>query len=104
MLKPIFLLVIPFLTVSAAKGQTLPSFVNGKNIFKASYATAPLAAGRNISPSMLVSPSFYTTRLPFFCRQELKIEHAVGIPFKFRLGSVQYVDYLERKKGAEILP
>ena len=37
--------------------------------------------------------------LPFFCR----IEHDLGkknrVPFKFRLGSVEYVDWLEGKPG-----
>lgn len=37
--------------------------------------------------------------LPFFCR----IEHHLGkkskVPFKFRLGSVEYVDWLEGKPG-----
>jgi len=104
MLKLIFLPVMAFLAVSAAKGQTLPARSGGKNIFKPSCVAAPVNAGKDISPSMLVSPSFYATRLPFFCRQELRIEHATGIPVKFRLGSVQYVDYLERKKGAVLLP
>ena len=53
----------------------------------------------NISSSMLVSPSFYTNNLAFFCRQEIKFEKVTKIPFKFRLGSVQQVDYLEGKKG-----
>ena len=53
-----------------------------------------------ISPSMLVSPSFYSCNLAFFCRQEVKFEKVTKIPFKFRLGSVQQVDYLEGKKGS----
>lgn len=53
----------------------------------------------NITPSMLVTPSFYSCNLAFFCRQEVKFEKVTKIPFKFRLGSVQQVDYLEGKKG-----
>ncbi len=53
-----------------------------------------------IAPSMLVSPTFYCSNLAFFCRQEIKFEKITKIPFKFRLGSVQYVDYLEGKRGA----
>ncbi len=53
----------------------------------------------NITPCMLVSPFFYSCNLAFFCRQEIKFEKITKIPFKFRLGSVQQVDYLEGKKG-----
>lgn len=50
-----------------------------------------------LSPRMLVSPSFYSNNLAFFCRQEIKFEKVTKIPFKFRLGSVQQVDYQEGK-------
>lgn len=43
---------------------------------------------------------FCVETLPFFC----KIEHKMGLnqklPFKFRLGDVQYVDELEGKRRA----
>ncbi|MFN0014912.1 MAG: hypothetical protein ACKVU2_10225 [Saprospiraceae bacterium] len=35
--------------------------------------------------------------LPFFCRVEYKIGLKIPIPIKFRLGSVEYVDWLEGK-------
>lgn len=35
--------------------------------------------------------------LAFFCRVEVKLERATKIPVRFRLGDVQYVDYLENK-------
>lgn len=37
------------------------------------------------------------TKQPFFCALETKIERKTQIPVKFRLGTVQYVDYLENK-------
>ncbi|PHI19828.1 hypothetical protein CEQ90_10570 [Lewinellaceae bacterium SD302] len=40
----------------------------------------------------------YRPHLAFFCRVEVKIDEAVGTPFRFRLGSVDYVDYLEGKR------
>jgi len=39
--------------------------------------------------------------LAFFCKIEVQLENAVKFPVKFRLGSVDYVDYLEGKgKGS----
>lgn len=35
--------------------------------------------------------------LAFFCRLEVKLEKATAMPVRFRLGSTQYVDYLEGK-------
>lgn len=42
----------------------------------------------------------YQPHLAFFCRVEVKIDKAVGTPFRFRLGSVDYVDYLEGKRSS----
>ena len=44
-----------------------------------------------------VSSDFYCNSLGFFCRQEWKVEKAIAIPFRFRLGSVAEVDRLEGK-------
>lgn len=35
--------------------------------------------------------------LAFFCKIEVQLENVVKFPVKFRLGSVDYVDYLEGK-------
>jgi len=38
--------------------------------------------------------------LAFFCKIEVKLEKATKMPVKFRLGSVDYVDYLEGKRAS----
>jgi hypothetical protein len=40
-----------------------------------------------------------TQNLPFFCRQELKLQKASGLPVYIRLGSKEYVDKLEHPHG-----
>ena len=47
-----------------------------------------------------VRPDFYSSNLSFFCRKELEIEKNTKIPFRFRLGSTDYTNYLESKPNA----
>ena len=46
---------------------------------------------------LVLSPSFYSNHLSFFCSKELKLEKITLVPFRFRLGSLDYVNYLEQK-------
>jgi hypothetical protein len=52
----------------------------------------------NYSNVSFIPQSFYTTGLPFFCRQELKLQQA-HVPLIFRVGSVDNCNYLEEKPG-----
>jgi len=55
-------------------------------------------------PVAILPANYYCSQLGFFCKKELKLETATKIPFRFRLGSLQYNDWLEGKKNAGILP
>jgi hypothetical protein len=41
---------------------------------------------------------FYSQQLGFFCKQEIKMDKALKIPFRFRLGSVEQCNWLEGKR------
>ncbi len=40
---------------------------------------------------------FYNEKLPLFCSMEWKLEKTTKIPFRFRLGSVEYCDKMDGK-------
>ena len=66
----------------------------------------------NVKPVIYINPrsypiitaDFYTCNFGFFCKKELQIEKSTKIPLRFRLGSLQYNDYLEGKPNTGILP
>ena len=56
------------------------------------------------TPFFVICADQYTKNFGFFCKKELQFEKTTGLPLKFRLGSVQYCDWMEGKRSARPLP
>lgn len=93
-----FLVVLLILFLQQGNGQQIPDAKEVQPPFIFTPAFKGLNAG-----VLILSPDYHTKKLSFFCNQEYRFEKATSIPFRFRLGSLEYTDYLEKKPNA-ILP
>jgi len=48
----------------------------------------------------LLPQNFYNQNLGYFCKKEVQLQKLTTFPIYIRLGSKEYVDYLERKPNA----
>jgi hypothetical protein len=70
------------LVVGAAQGQTRPQIRTDTSYH---------------SVIKIIPSNYYTQHIGVFCKKELKLQKQTGLNLFFRLGSKNYVDYLERK-------
>jgi hypothetical protein len=88
---------------------------NKINIYKAFHQTSNkknIPEIISIKPVVLLNPvscsviaaDYYTQGFGFFCKKELQFEKITKIPLRFRLGTLQYNNYLEGKPNTGILP
>jgi hypothetical protein len=71
------------------------TFFQKKNTPTLRLATSPSATPTGLHPTFL--PRWSATDLPVFCRIEHEVARKLPVMVKFRLGSVEYVDWLEGK-------
>jgi hypothetical protein len=88
--------------------------INKSNSYATFYRSnykKPAQSKFNIKPAITLNPvscsiiraDFYTQNFGFFCKKELQFDKATKIQLRFRLGSLQYNDYMEGKINSGIL-
>gem|GEM_PF-343618 len=89
--------------------KSISLFINLLLLFSltaaAQMTSAPLSKRlRHDSLNTFLRPilpaNYYSSHLSLFCKQELQVEKATRLAIRFRLGSIDYTDYLEQKPNA----
>jgi hypothetical protein len=50
-----------------------------------------------------LAPNYYTQQLRFICKAEYQMQKSIKIPLYFRLGSLNYTNYMEGKNKSYLL-
>jgi hypothetical protein len=109
--KSLFLFFCLFSLAQIAKSQKAIApylFIEKLNLVanKPQYLSSDILkinAQKSTSKISTLPPNFYYNCLGFFCKQEIKIAKLTNFkfPIAFRLGSLQYVNYLEGKPNTK---
>ena len=110
-----FLVVFLLMFFSSSQGQLYPSpgisisgfkkvhFQPLANPFQSRFGPQLYFHAEDCTPPQkftllnLPTGATYVNNLGFFCQQEVKLDKMLAIPIRFRLGSREYVDWMEGK-------
>lgn len=93
--KATFTLIVKLVLASGIMAQSKTDSAQ----FNSVYVTSKADSNILLSPLRVLPKDFCSTTLPFFCRKEVQIEKFTKIPFRFRLGSLDYCNKLEGKSN-----
>ncbi len=95
MRKTVLAIFVKLLFSFSASAQTHTD--SAQNILKPSFLLKDTSHAASFFRVPVLSSNYYASHLPFFCTSELKLQKAVKMSVKFRLGSVDYCNKLEGK-------
>ncbi len=72
---------------------------SGKAVAQLRLRPLPDSGSKTISLKVLPQ-NFYNQHLSFVCKKEVQLQKLTSLPIYIRVGSKDYVDYLEKKPNA----
>ncbi len=79
---------------ATAKNQLITGGSQPIPYYRITTSTFPVVSKFSVTG---ISPAYYANHLGFVCKTELKLDKITPLPFRFRLGSLEYVNWMEQK-------